>query len=380
MIKMKICMVISTPFPPREGVGYYAYNLSKKLIEKGHKVIIITRGSFNKTQRKVFDGIDVISAPFIPIYPFYLKIHGFFINRLFKSLAPEVDILHVHTPLPPFIKTSCPVITTVHTPMLTDHYYVKIDSFYSFFSKISAKFVSYPLELKHIHNSNIVTTVTNQIAQELQEYNYNPKDVVVVGNGVDDKFFYPSKKKSENNNKYILYIGRMDSEKGLFDLVESARYVCNKRSDISFILAGSGKDLNKLKKKTKKLGLEGKFKFLGQVEKSQIVELYQKASIFVLPSYHEGLPTVLLEAMACGLPIIATNVRGNNDLIVNKKNGILVAARQPNQLAEAICSLIDDKKLKESLGKNARKQIEQKYSWDAVSKKYLKCYELITRS
>ena len=63
-----------------------------------------------------------------------------------------------------------------------------------------------------------------------------------------------------------------------------------------------------------------------------------------------------------------------------KKNGILVAARQPNQLAEAICSLIDDKKLKESLGKNARKQIEQKYSWDAVSKKYLKCYELITRS
>ena len=71
---MKICMVISTPFPPEEGIGYYAYNLSQMLIEKGHEVAVITRGSLQRTQWKVYDGIEVIKAPFVPLYPFYLDL------------------------------------------------------------------------------------------------------------------------------------------------------------------------------------------------------------------------------------------------------------------------------------------------------------------
>ena len=74
---MRICMVMSIPFPPEEGIGYHVYNLSKKLIEKGHKVTIITRGSWNKTLREYIDGIEVIKPRFIPIYPFYLHLHEF---------------------------------------------------------------------------------------------------------------------------------------------------------------------------------------------------------------------------------------------------------------------------------------------------------------
>ena len=128
---MKICMILSESFPPKEGIGNYTYNLSRKLIENGHEVVIITRGSWNKIQRQVINGIEVIKAPFMPIYPIYLHVHGIFVNKVFKSLEPEIDIVHVHTPLPPLIKTSLPMVTTIHTPMLSNNQYIKIRSIYS---------------------------------------------------------------------------------------------------------------------------------------------------------------------------------------------------------------------------------------------------------
>jgi glycosyltransferase involved in cell wall biosynthesis len=263
--------------------------------------------------------------------------------------------------------------------MLSDNNYIKIRSVYSLFTKISARFVSYPLELKHIQSSDIITTVSESVAQELKEYGLSPDEISVVSNGVDEKFFYPSKKESENDKKYIMYAGRIDREKGLFDLVECGRSICNERPDVSFIIAGNGRDINKLRRKIKKTGLQNRFIFLGQIEKDQMIKLYQNATLFILPSYHEGLPTVLLEAMSCGLPIIATDVRGNRDLISNGENGLLVPPKDSKKMAEAIITLLEDEKLMERLGKNARKTIVENYTWNAVFNKFLKCYESLAR-
>lgn len=376
---MKICMVISASFPPKEGIGYYAYNLSRELIEKGHEVVVITRGSWRKTKRQVIDGIEVIKVPFIPIYPFYLHLHRLFVKKVFKSLESQIDIVHIHTPLPPLIKTSHPTIITIHTPMLTDNNYIEIRSIYSLLTKISARFVSYPLELKLIQSSDIVTTVSKSIAQELKEHYLNLDEVSIVYNGVDEKFFYPKQIKSGDGSKYIMYAGRADREKGLFDLVKCGKFICSERSDVFFIVAGNGRDFNKLKRKTRKAGLQDRFIFLGQVDKDQMVKLYQNATLFVLPSYHEGLPGVLLEAMSCGLPVIATDVRGNRDLVSNGENGVIVPSRAPKKMAEAISILLKDKKLRKKLGKNARKTIEENYTWNAVSNRILGYYELLVR-
>ncbi len=372
---MKICMILSTPFPPKEGIGYYTYNLSKKLIEVGHKVVVITRGSWIKNQREVFEDIEIIRTPFIPIYPFYLSLQKLFVSKVFKLLESEIDVVHIHSPLPPYIKTTHPVILTIHTPMLSDNNYINIKSIYSLLTKISARFVSFPLELKHIKSSNIITTVSKSVAQELKEYGLKLDEVSVIPNGVDEKLFYPSKKGSENDKKYIMYAGRIDREKGVFDLAESAKTICKQRADISFIIAGNGRDFNKLKRKIKKTGLQNKFILLGQIEKNQMIKLYQNAALFILPSYHEGLPTVLLEAMSCGLPIIATDVRGNRDLISNGENGLLIPPKNPKKMAETIITLLEDQKLIERLSKNARKTIIEKYTWNAIFNKFLKCYE-----
>jgi glycosyltransferase involved in cell wall biosynthesis len=377
---MHICYIMSTPYPPEEGIGNYVYNLSKKFIENGHKVTIITRGSWNKTHREFIDGVEVIKVQFVPIYPFYIHLHGIFVNKIFRSVEPQIDIVHIHSPLPPIIETSLPIITTVHTPMLVDFSYVKITSLYSILSKISAKLVSYSIELKLVQTSDIVTTVSKSIAQELKKYYVDTDRVVVIGNGVDEEFFVPAQKGIENGNKYIVYAGRIEREKGLFDLIECGKYICDQRSDISFLLAGKGRDLEALKKKVKKLGLQDKVIFLGQMGRDQLVRLYQQSTIFAFPSYHEGLPTVLLEAMACGLPIIATNVRGNRDLISPGKNGILVSPRSPKEMADAISMLLNDDEMRKELGKNARKTIEEKFTWDIVSTKILHCYESLNKN
>ncbi len=372
---MKICMIISTPFPPTEGIGYYTYNLSRKLIEKGHEVTVITRGTWSKTQKHSVDDINVIHVPFIPIYPFYLKIHGLFLNKILKSLETQIDIVHIHTPLTPIIKTSLPIITTIHTPMLTDFRQVEVKSIFSLFSKISAKVISYPLEKKLIQSSNVITTVTKSVAQELREFYSSSKSFNIVENGVDEKFFYPKKEKSEKRLKYAIFVGHISREKGLFDLVECGKYILKEKPEFYFIIAGKGRDLKNLINKIKKAQLQDKFIFLGQVEKNNLVKLYQNATLFVFPSYHEGLPSVVLEAMSCGLPIIATDVRGNRDLISNGENGILVPPKEPEKLAIAISMLLRDEKLMKDLGKNARDTIIKRYTWDIVTDKMLKCYE-----
>ncbi|HID25771.1 MAG TPA: glycosyltransferase family 1 protein, partial [Thermoplasmata archaeon] len=273
------------------------------------------------------------------------------------------------------IKTSLPVVTTIHTPMLSDNRYIEVSSLYSLLSKISARIVSYPVELKLIQSSDIVTTVSKSVAQELKEYHLNPEKVIVVGNGVDEKFFYPKQKILGDGKKYIMFAGRIDREKGLFDLVESARYVCSEKPDVFFIIAGKGRDLGKLRESIRKAKLQDRFIFPGQVNKDQLVKLYQDATIFVFPSYHEGLPGAVLEAMSCGLPVIATDVRGNRDLISNGETGILVPPRSPEKMAETISMLLKDKNFRKNLGRNARKTVEEKYTWDVVSNKFLRCYE-----
>ncbi len=372
---MHICHIMSAPFPPREGIGNYVYGLSQKLIEKGHRVTIITRGSWNKTQRETIDGIEVIKVRFIPLYPFYIQLHGIFVNRVFKSLEPEIDLIHVHTPLSPLIKTSLPLITTIHTPMLTDTQSIEVNDLRSKIEKIMGRFVSYPLELQLLKRADLITAVANSVAHELKKYYLCLDGITVIGNGVNEKIFVPRKNKPDE--KYILYTGRLAYRKGLFDLVECGKHICEKYPDVNFIIVGDGMLRNELQIKINNLKLEKRIIIKGHIPKSELINLYQNAMIFVIPSHYEGLPTVLLEAMSCGLPIVSTAVSGNLDVIENDKNGLLIPPKSPVEMAMAISILLENENLRHDLGRAARETIEKKFTWDIVSAKILQCYDSI---
>jgi glycosyltransferase involved in cell wall biosynthesis len=138
-----------------------------------------------------------------------------------------------------------------------------------------------------------------------------------------------------------------------------------------------GPFLQKLKKEVQRMDLQDKIVFLGYIDKNMLVQTYQNATIQVVPSHYEGLPTVILEGMSCGLPLVATDIGGNNEVISSGSNGFLVPPKSPKVLAETILKLLDDDQLRTRIGKAARDTIEATYTWDKIADNVQACYENI---
>jgi len=369
--------MIVSEFPPKSGgTGHYVYNLSKKLVEKGHRVAVITRGSWKGLRIERVKGINLYKTPFVPAYPFHVKIHGIYVSKLFRFLESSFDVVHFHVPLPPSIRTSLPTIVTVHALVELEREMNKSIDLPSLERKLFSNF-HYSIGLKLLRNADLITTVSKFVAKHVQKYfGYNWNDLPITRNGVDTKFFKPGK--FQEKSSYILYAGSLDYRKGLLDLVTSAKYICRVYPNIPFILVGTGPFERRLKKTVNKLGLYNNFSFVGNVNRDTLLKYYQKASIFMLPSYYESMPCVLLEAMACGLPIIATSIGGTPEFVLNGKTGFLVPMQDPKALASVVLKLLRNNDLREEIGKSSRERVERYYSLDTMTEKVLNCYKSIT--
>ena len=188
--------------------------------------------------------------------------------------------------------------------------------------------------------------------------------IAVIPNGVDSRIFYPAKKLS--SKPVILCNSRSGKRKGVEYLIRAMPEVLKKIPKVKLVLVGEGIEKESLKRLTNKLKLDKQIKFLGQVKHGKLPEIYRKASVFVLPSLSESLSNSLLEALACGLPVVATKVGGNPELM-NKKNGILVPATDSQVPAEAIVTAFNQSWPKIKIGK--------KFSWDKTAEKYFNLYE-----
>ena len=373
---MHVCMITSE-FPPKSGgVGYYVYYLSRKLKEKGHDVTVVTRGSVGGTTSEVIDDVLVFKVSYYPIYPLNVAIHGAILRKFMRSLEHKFHLIHFHTPLVPSIKTSLPTITTVHTPMKVDARYHEVADLYSLAERTQCALIYPVVESKLFGVSNMLTAVSLSVAKELEEYGLSANDITIVGNGVDEKRYFPTHNR-KCSERYILYTGVLRARKGLFDLVECAKIVCERFSDIRFVISGRGPFRSKMEKMVDGYGLKDRFVFLGYVSLDRLVKTYQDATVHIIPSHYEGLPTVLLEAMACGLPVVATDVGGNSEVIASGVNGFLVPAKQPKIMAETVSKLLDNETLREKIGAAARETIEKHYSWDRITDNFLKSYEIL---
>ena len=366
---MKIAMVQSVPYPPEEGIGNYVRNLSQELIDRGHSVSIITRGGLQREETHD-DGLDVVRLPCPPVYPFHVDVHGVSVNRFLRNRADQFDLVHTHTPLTPVIETGHPLISTVHTSIVEDIKYVKGWSLRNAVMRLTWSVSSKRLVANQIGSSNRVTTVSKRVSGELDEY-YGASDATVVGNGVNADQFYPS---GSSKEKYVLFVGRLDYPKGVPDLINAAKSIVQ-GSDVNLIITGKGPQRDRLEDLVDTLGITDDVTFTGYVSRDEQIRLYQNAMAYVLPSHYEGLPTVLLEAMACGAPVIATRVGGCPEVIEDGVNGILVDPSDRSALSNAIESVVTDSNLRNQLGTNARQTIVEEYTWEKITDKFEREYE-----
>lgn len=375
---MRICMVLSAPLPPTEGIGFYVWNLSRHLTDMGHRVQLITRGEAGPTRREKVEGITIWRMPFLPVYPLHVHLHGQFVRRLIRVLRPHTDVFHFHTPLVPPVDTGRPTLVTVHTPMKTDAGSIPADSLLGWMVKLQTP-VSLHLEQRLFRRANRLTAVAHSVADELREYNIDPDDVAVLGNGVDTTIFTPGAG-PDMRRPYILTAGRIAPRKGLEDLVRCAKIVTERAPEYRFLIAGAGPLEDELRAQIAGLGLEKTVFMLGHIaDRSRMAQLYRDATAYVHAAHYEGLPTVLLEAMACGRPAVATAVSGALDVIKDGENGLLVPPHNPQQMAEAVLRLVDDPALGRRLGAAGLRTIETQYAWKIVSRSYLREYEALLR-
>lgn len=228
------------------------------------------------------------------------------------------------------------------------------------------------LGLEIFRSADRVICLTQGDAEEIVRFGCPFEKIMLVPNAVDTERFKPCKERDDN---LVVWVGRFVPEKGLKYLVEAAKIVPNEFEDVKFLLVGYGPLKAKIMKLVYEHGLLGRVvSFRGPLSRDEVARVLGKAVVFVFPSLKEGLPLSVLEAMACGVPVVGSDIPGINEIISDQHNGLLIPPRNSEALATAILKLLDDEDLRRKLGQNARKSIVEKYSWNTIAGKIEKVY------
>ena len=186
--------------------------------------------------------------------------------------------------------------------------------------------------------------------------------------------------KGEKPFLHILYLGHIGKEKGSFDLISAAKTVLRQDYGVVFDLAGQEQvigDMKQLSTEVVDAGLDQFIHIHPAVTGTEKIKLFRSADIFVYPSYHEGMPMAVIEAMACGLPIIATQVGGLPDLVCPGVNGLLVPAGQPDQLANAIHQLVVNPQLRYSMQTSSFRRAQENFDIEKLVSRLLDIYRAL---
>lgn len=210
-----------------------------------------------------------------------------------------------------------------------------------------------------VFNSASLIVVSTPLikSQIIAAHGISAEKIHVVPNYVDTSIFQPSQLPRIENR--VIYIGRLESQKNLFTLIKACANIPN----IELILVGEGSLRNRLETLAKKLKLN--VNFLGQVPNNTLPSLINTSSVFVLPSYFEGHPKSLIEAMATGIPILGTDVSGTRETIQHGENGMLCAT-QAKEMTSALIELLSNKLLGKKLGENGAIFAEKNYSLNRI--------------
>jgi glycosyltransferase involved in cell wall biosynthesis len=227
------------------------------------------------------------------------------------------------------------------------------------------------------YDADALVAVSNGLRSYAQE-TAPDLSIQVISNAIDLSEFTPALQRKSEGSVRLLYVGRFNTFKNVVTLVEAVGRL-NQMDVGSFELelVGEGEQRPVLERMVSELGLTRKVHFSGWVARDRIADCYRSADIFVTSTTWEGMPNTVLEAMACGLPIVGTQASGLHELVREGVNGHLVPIKDPNALAEALARLIDNGYERRRMGRESRKLAEREFAWDYIAQQYVKVYEQV---
>ena len=223
-------------------------------------------------------------------------------------------------------------------------------------------------ELKEYEESDYILIPSQFVRQTFIDKGFNPERLIQVHYGIDQKAFRAAPK--EDKIFRIIYVG-VCLRKGIHYLLEAVRELKLKNFEI-WLIGKINEDARPIIERYKE-----HFKYIGGIPHNELFRYYSQGSVFVLPSLEEGLSLSMLEAMACGLPVIITEHTGGKDIITDGKEGFIIPIRDVNALKEKILYLYDNPKICKQMGDRAREKIESSCTWDQYGNNIINCLEKI---
>ena len=370
--------------PTIGGVEQMIYELATRQVKQGHEVHVFCcdsdKNSRIKLKEETIEGVHVHRLP----YWFRFSFNTFFWPSLLWRFKGDFDVIHSHVSGHDYILfagllakfKNIEYIHTTHCPWTGKEFRPKSLHLFLFLNDIFLNKFAFRL-------IDRVIAITPWELPILKKF-VNNKKIQVIPNGVDEILF----EKIKNNNfrkkynikeKYlVLFFGRLNPTKGPEKLAQVAINITKKRKDIAFIWVGP--DEGKAEEVKKLIKPYKNMQYLGYMKgKDKIAEMYQSADIYALPSYREGLPLTLFEAMASGLPIVACPVNGIPYEIKEPENGLFSEYGDIKKMEENIIKIIDNPKLAKKISKSNLERAK-KFKWNNISKRYLEEYKKLIKS
>jgi glycosyltransferase involved in cell wall biosynthesis len=241
------------------------------------------------------------------------------------------------------------------------------------------------LELAGMRRANAITAVSKFQAREIAENLSLPEEAIhVIPNAISPALLDAALRHSgvEPEQPMVLYTGRIELNKGTLELLRSVDQVARSFSDVEYVIAGgrhSSIDDRALEGILGKNGTRNNVRLLGHVPWQELADWYRRATVFVMPSYYETFGISVIEAMAFGLPVVATNTGGLPEVVEDGVTGILVPPGNSEALSEALIRLLRDPDLRKRMGRAGRDRVRAEYTIDQVIPQSLAVYESVIR-
>ncbi len=396
--------MLTTSFPRFRGdyAGVFIYELARELVRQGIGVRVVAPGDPLSVGREMVDGVEV--ARFQYMFPKRLQRlayeHGgitvalkkdwvarfelpFFLVSFVHSAMKWVrgcDLIHAHwagsglVGLLPGRILRKPVLLSVRG---TDVKLIDDSDIW----KLMFDFI--------LQRVDSVTTVSEEHGRRITERGVDGGEVFLVPNGIDaDRFRNADRLEAREelglplDSKIVLFVGNLIEVKGVDYLTDAIPAIRETVEDALFVMLGEGELRAALRRKIVEYGVSDWVRMVGIRPASEIPLWMNSADVLVLPSLSEGRPNVVLEAMACEVPVVATAVGGIPELVKDGEVGFLIPPKSPESIANKVVLLLKDEKLRERLGRNGRKYImEEGLTWESCARKFSEIYHsLIERS
>jgi glycosyltransferase involved in cell wall biosynthesis len=236
----------------------------------------------------------------------------------------------------------------------------------------------YPFLMQHVVTKRMdrVITVSASAAEETKNvFKVPTQKLRVIYNGIDTTIFRKLDGEVKQHGHLIMVGNSQDRKKGLVYLLEALRLL-QRKNDVKLTIVDRGLPDNEYAPQlVNRYNLDGRVNFTGKVGLEELVEHYSRAEVAVVPSLYEGFGLPAAEAMACGLPVIATTAGALPEVVEDGKSGILVPPQDAHALAKAIEQLLNDEQLRRVMGEEGRKRVQTHFTWEQAAKKTLEVYQ-----